>query len=327
MIWRKKYFFFLGVFGLALFSGLALVKLGDFNFVNAEGTLSCTVVPDDSPCSGDTPVEIFQMYNTSNAHAARPGQGYAFRVCCGGVTDLGNDCTAANNEVVLRLSGATNAHARQNTYGDYSGANKVCLSAPAGNTISVAYRSGSCAEDEATLASMSGATNAHVGTAYNTKICAKITPAVVYSVSVEPTSVGYGGMPIDVTKASGIITATVGNAATKLNIIGADATYTEGGKCGDGVCTWTLSGAQGQDQYVHAFTKNTSLTTGGTLGSNPDSQWVALDTSGDQVLAASVGAGLTQDFKLDMRTPDTAGGETELGKTYFTDVTIVASAP
>jgi hypothetical protein len=65
---------------------------------------------------------------------------------------------------------------RQNSYGDYSGGSNVCLSAPSGNTILVAYRSGSCEADEATLASMSGPTNAHVAsTAYTTKICAKIT--------------------------------------------------------------------------------------------------------------------------------------------------------
>jgi len=152
--------------------------------------------------------------------------------------------------------------------------------------------------------------------------------AIVYSVTVEPTSVNYGVMPINDTKASGIITATVGDAATKLNIKGADATYTEGGKCGDGVCTWTLSATQGEDQYVHAFTKNTGLASGGILGSNPATQWVALTKISDEnILAASVVANGSQDFKLDMRTPSAAGGETELGKSYSTDVTIVASAP
>jgi len=152
--------------------------------------------------------------------------------------------------------------------------------------------------------------------------------AIVYSVTVEPTSVNYGVMPINDTKASGIITATVGDAATKLNIKGVDATYTEGGKCGDGVCTWTLSAAQGTDAYVHAFTKNTGLASGGTLGSNPATQWVALTKISDEnILAASVVANGSQDFKLDMRTPSAAGGETELGKSYSTDVTIVASAP
>jgi len=322
MIERKKYFIFLGVFGLILFLGLVLVKIGDFNFVSAEGTLSCSVTTD---CSSGT--VIFRMKNTTNSHAGTPtGSSYPNLVCCSGVTGLGNDCNAANKSVVLRLSGANNAHVRQNTLGDYAGANNACISAPAGDTISVAYRSGSCAGDEATFGSMSGATNAHVGTTYTTKICAKITAAVVYSVSVDPTSVNYGGMAMNTTRASAIITATVGDAATKLNIIGADATYTEGGKCGDGVCTWALSIALGQDQYVHAFTKSTGLTTGGTLGSNPSSEWVAL-TKTNQLLSASVTANGSQNFKLDMRTPSTAGTETNLGSQYSTDVTIVASAP
>jgi len=64
------------------------------------------------------------------------------------------------------------------------------------------------------------------------------------------------------------------------------------------------------------------------LGSNPATQWVALTKISDEnILAASVVANGSQDFKLDMRTPSAAGGETELGKSYSTDVTIVASAP
>ena len=141
----------------------------------------------------------------------------------------------------------------------------------------------------------------------------------VYSVSVDPTSVNYGGMAMDATKASTTITATVGNSDTKLNITGADATYTS--------YTWTLSAALGEDQYVHAFTKDTGLSSGGTLGSDAATQWVALDKTGNQVLAASVSAYGSQTFKLDMRTPSTAGTETNLGSQYSTDVTIVASAP
>jgi hypothetical protein len=174
MIWRKKYLLFLIMFGLAFFSGLVLVKFGNFNFVNAQETLSCTVRT--SSCEAGE-VVIFRMQKTTNSHAGTPtGSSYTNLVCCGGVTGLGNDCNAANKKVVLKLSGATNAHVRQNSYGDYAGGSNVCLSAPSGNTISVAYRSGSCEVDEATLASISGPTNAHVAsTAYTTKICAKIT--------------------------------------------------------------------------------------------------------------------------------------------------------
>lgn len=148
----------------------------------------------------------------------------------------------------------------------------------------------------------------------------------IYSVSVDPTSVNYGEMVMNATKASATITATVDNSITKLNIVGTDATYTEGGKCGDGVCTWMLSGSLGQDQYIHAFTKNTGLATNGTLGSDPATEWVALDKTG-KVLAASVDAYGSQTYKLDMRTPSSSGTETDLGSQYSTDVTIVAMAP
>ncbi len=47
----------------------------------------------------------------------------------------------------------------------------------------------------------------------------------------------------------------------------------------------------------------------------------------NQLLVASVTANGSQNFKLDMRTPSTAGTETNLGSQYSTNVTIVASAP
>lgn len=206
-----------GICLIILMLGLALIKLGDFNFVSAQETLSCEVRGFDVECGDTKPVEIFQMYSTSNSHAAKPGQGYTNRVCCGGVTGLSNDCSATNKEVVLKLSGTTNAHVQQS--GSYS--QSVCLSAPAGNTISVAYRSGSCAGDEATLASMSGATNAHVAsTAYTTKICAKITPL---STAIEIRAQNYTTSVSSITfpeGAPGTVISNPTNSASETQVFG-----------------------------------------------------------------------------------------------------------
>lgn len=208
-----------GICLIILMLGLALIKLGDFNFVSAQETLSCEVRGFDVECGDTKPVEIFQMYSTSNSHAAKPGQGYTNRVCCGGVTGLSNDCSATNKEVVLKLSGTTNAHVQQS--GSYS--QSVCLSAPAGNTISVAYRSGSCAGDEATLASMSGATNAHVAsTAYTTKICAKITPL---STAIEIRAQNYTTNVTSITFPEGAPEATVSQPYNDINGSGSPQTF------------------------------------------------------------------------------------------------------
>lgn len=257
-------------------------------------------------------------------------------------------------QVDLSLSGASANNGTTYTY-------KVVASNATGNSVDSATDTGyrgvgsltyqwqrSAADSDASYSDISGATTANYndtgapadGSGRYYKVVENATGAtqqistadrgyrmvIVYSVSVDPTSVNYGGMTINSTKASATITATVGDAATKLNIKGTNATYTEVGKCGDGVCTWVLSTALGEDQYVHGFTKDTALASGGSLGSDPATQWVALTTT-NQLLAASVTANGSQTFKLDMRTPSSAGTETNLGSQYSTDVIIVASAP
>ncbi len=161
------------------------------------GTLSCTVRT--STCSGGE-VEIFEMQNTTNSHAGLPAASYTNLVCCTGVTGLGNDCAAGTKAVALKLSGATNAHVRQGTLADYTGANNACISVPSGGTVSVGYRSGgdTCATVPAfdtTLGSMIGTTNSHIGngswTAGTTKICASAAAGTLSADIVDA-----GGTPI-----------------------------------------------------------------------------------------------------------------------------------
>jgi hypothetical protein len=161
------------------------------------------------------------------------------------------------------------------------------------------------------------------------------TAGVVISISISPTTIDYGGMLINTTKASGIITVSnESSQSVDLNIMGADAEYQEAtgeeSLCTDtavqDTCTWTLSSALGTDQYIHAYTTDTTLASGGTIGTNPSIEWVDLATT-YKTLATGIAAGATQDFQLDMRTPSTAGGETAYGKQYSTTVTVQAVAP
>lgn len=153
-------------------------------------------------------------------------------------------------------------------------------------------------------------------------VTATVTPGN-YAVSVSPTSAPYGGMTLSMTATSTQITATNnGSLTAKLNIIGADATWT--------TKTWTQSTtAPGTDTFVHAFTtKAIPPASGATLGSDPTIAWVSLDkTSTYKTLVASVAAAGTQTFTLDMRTPTAAGAETSFGNQYSTSVVVAAVAP
>lgn len=153
-------------------------------------------------------------------------------------------------------------------------------------------------------------------------VTATVTPGN-YSVTLDVTTAAYAGMTLSATKTSATITATNnGSLASKLNIIGSDATYTS--------YTWTQSTtAPGSDTFVHAFTtKATPPATGATLGTDPTVEWVSLDkTSTYKTLVASVAAAGTQAFHLDMRTPTTAGAGTSFGNEYSTSVVLQAVAP
>jgi len=161
-------------------------------------------------------------------------------------------------------------------------------------------------------------------------VTATVTPGN-YSVSVDPIAADYGSMTLAATETSAQIAATnAGSLTEKINILGSDATYTEVAHCGDGTCTWTLSTvAPGQDTIVHAFTtKATPPATGATLGTNPLVEWVPLDKGANYTIAsASVEAADIMNFYLDMRTPATAGTETDYGSEYSSTVTLQAVAP
>lgn len=157
------------------------------------GTLSCSVTA-ATACAGAV---IWRMSGAANAHAELPGQTAAAYdnnvVCCAGVAGLGNLCSGTF-ATALKLSGATNAHVRQGTLADYPSAAKVCLSVPAGGNVLIGYRQNNCGGYDATLGSMSGTTNAHIGdgAAYLTKICATAALPNVLNIDI----VDAGGVSV-----------------------------------------------------------------------------------------------------------------------------------
>ena len=88
--------------------GVSLV----IHFPTAEETVAfyCEILS-PAECNGKGGIKVIGVEDpTSGGHAELPSGGnYAFVVCCFGPEDLGNDCTAANKEIILELSNTTGA--------------------------------------------------------------------------------------------------------------------------------------------------------------------------------------------------------------------------
>jgi hypothetical protein len=157
--------------------GLGAVALGApwgsrASSASATNGLACSV----KPSCATSEVEVLRMSSTSNAHAGTPsGPAYGNRVCCTKFSGLGTQC-AGNYDVVLTLSGASNAHVAS----DGSYATQVCLSGGDDATVDCTP-AGACPTDYACLATIAGSTNAQVADCdgvgdYGTKVCCLATP-------------------------------------------------------------------------------------------------------------------------------------------------------
>jgi hypothetical protein len=162
-------------------------------FVSA--AISCSITT-QAGCSG---VTMLRMSASENAHAELPSQSTSvyddYVVCCTGPSGLDNSCGRSNKEVIVRMSGATNAHLEKNTESGVNYTENACLSSSsAGDEITLAYETDDCEDYDTTLFSMSSpTTNAQVGipSAYSNKVCAKIfTQSLTFSIS--DNAVGFG---------------------------------------------------------------------------------------------------------------------------------------
>ena len=139
---------------------------------SASNGLVCSV---KASCAGGE-VTVFRMSSTGNAHAGTPGgSAYGNVVCCSGVAGLGTNCSGTY-DTVLTLSATDNAHVASDA--SYPTGVPVCLSAATG-TVDCTY--GASCESSACVATISGATNAHVADcgagAYETKVCCGVEAA------------------------------------------------------------------------------------------------------------------------------------------------------
>lgn len=143
------------------------------------------------------------------------------------------------------------------------------------------------------------------------QVTCTVTPVEV-SISLSRYTTAYGSMVLNTSKSdpSGAITVTAGTADVDVDFTGANATYNESGKCGDGVCTWTLATSPAQDTYKHTVTIESTET--------------ALTTS-PQELISNLTGGTGKNFTLKIYTPTSGGTETEYGVSYSTTVTLTAS--
>lgn len=165
---------------------LMLVSL--FGNSSVFAALSCSV----TTASSCTDTIVLRMSSSTNAHAELPWQSTSQYddnvVCCSGVT--GTSCTQGFFATVLKLSSSTNAHVEISTNNNY--ATSSCISSTSG-VPSIGYQDTNCTGFDTTLASISGDTNASIGSAssYTKKVCGTVQPAsITFTISTSSVFLG-----------------------------------------------------------------------------------------------------------------------------------------
>lgn len=108
---------------------------------------------------------LLMSYESGQSYADNWG---ANPVC----SQFSETATISDGIALVRLSSASNAHAQNYTYNDYS--NVIYIKGSAGASgLSVNYRAGNCNGGEEFLFTISGGTNAHIGSLgeYATSVC------------------------------------------------------------------------------------------------------------------------------------------------------------
>lgn len=154
---------------------ILVLVFGIFGVARASADFSCRI--DDISSFGNNETILLELPKLTNSHAGLPGSGYDYALGCADASGLSTACDK-NSDILVKLSGSANAHARANTEEDYEAGADACISVSKRADIEISYRD-NCEEDEKTIASMSKfPTNAHLGGPddYADKICAKYTP-------------------------------------------------------------------------------------------------------------------------------------------------------
>ncbi len=164
------------------------------NSASASPTITCELT--NGACDG---VVLFKTYSQFNSHAELPDQtNYNWKVCCHGISSLGNDCLATRHAEVLRLFAPTNSHVEEpGETGEYE--YPVCLSASNDFYVTCEYPQDSCSGHEECVASISDVTNAHVSNctgagSYPIKVCCEVK-----DIKAPDISIGYSSSTPGVT--------------------------------------------------------------------------------------------------------------------------------
>jgi parallel beta-helix repeat protein len=123
--------------------------------------------------------DVLHLSALENAHAELPNEtSYNYKVCCkdaNGTVSIGNSTGAA----FLKLSSSTNAHVEESSQANY---NYLAYISASSGGVSCSY-STSCTPTQACLATISGATNAHIADCitnpYATQLCCELTQNII----------------------------------------------------------------------------------------------------------------------------------------------------
>lgn len=224
----------------------------------SHAALSCSI--GTSPPSGSE-TTVLKLYASSNTHAALPGFTAAqYYLKCRETTEIPLTASCSGNYVTfLRLTSSSNAHVQQPSVNTYT--TPACISSGS-NTISCAYAA-SCAGYDTCLASISGASNAHIGQCgqFPVNICCSISDST-------PPAVGMTHAPADIGSLTAVTyTATATDASGIKNIwIFVDSDPVSKKVCSSSPCTYTEGPyAAGTSHTYYAVAEDMT----GNIGTSP----------------------------------------------------------
>jgi hypothetical protein len=180
-----------------ILSFFIIVVLIMFLASSSEAALQCEAR--SGSCSAGY-TRLFELQSNDNAHASTDNS-YHIKICCiedsGSGISLSASCSGTN-DIMLRLSGTSNAHAEKDGQGTPGYTNR-CLGSSDGRVSSIQcnYAAGSCAVDYECIARISGDTNAHLSScsASNNfdRVCCKLdTDVGDPTTDINPDGRGWG---------------------------------------------------------------------------------------------------------------------------------------
>lgn len=305
-----------------ILTGLFIVLLGSSTSANLTG--SCYIAPD---CTSHT--AIFSVTSElGNSQGAVDPTHYPYKVCCPG-TDLSAGDSCNGDDVVLRLSSTTNAHAEYGLLGNYP--NKICLSSITDYVCS--YSEGvDCdpAVNGYRIVRLSNVTNAHIDGSnldYDNYICCRESSCDFTNVAISfpgqaaegdsvTITLGYSSncgsadtIQIDASSADGSCVVNVSGG----NMVGMGGSFSIGNVVGTTTTSWIVPPIPAECEGKIVYGGSATIYDGGAiLASLSSSGSVEFNSTG---LAVSV----CGDNNLDTPNDDGVNEECEFANPFIFD--------